>query len=163
MSSIPQLRAIYNEADEASTELEAFVGECERQLSENLRSSTLPDPQLVHAIAVAKVRAVETSIALCFKLKQEVGSFALMAESGFKHMDFLRRRRRHRHASARKHATNLAITGKQSIPSISVRGHSTVATDASFRRAFLGPRVSDSALPHNTMTRRYHTNTMTHH
>ena len=48
LSSIPQLRAIYAEADEASAELEAFVGECERQLSENLKSSTLPSPQLVY-------------------------------------------------------------------------------------------------------------------
>jgi len=32
---------------------------------------------------------VETSIDLCFRLKQEVGSFALMDDAGFKHMDFL--------------------------------------------------------------------------
>ena len=115
MSSIPQLRAIYNEADEASTELEAFVGECERQLSENLRSSTLPDPQLVHAIAVAKVRAVETSIALCFKLKQEVGSFALMADSGFKHMDFLQCCK---FAEASKPTTLLTASRERSTPAV---------------------------------------------
>ena len=32
---------------------------------------------------------METSIDLCFRLKQEVGSFALMDDAGFKHMDFL--------------------------------------------------------------------------
>merc|ERR1712146_638630 len=31
----------------------------------------------------------ETSIDLCFKLKQEVGSFALMGGTGFEQMDFL--------------------------------------------------------------------------
>merc|ERR1719454_1016669 len=41
------------------------------------------------AIAVAKVKAVENSIDLCFKLKQEVGSFALMGGTGFEQMDFL--------------------------------------------------------------------------
>ena len=34
-------------------------------------------------------QAVESSIDLCFRLKQEVGSFALMDDAGFKHMDFL--------------------------------------------------------------------------
>ncbi len=41
------------------------------------------------AIAVGKVKAVEDAIALCFALKQEVGSYALMAGSGFEQMDFL--------------------------------------------------------------------------
>lgn len=41
------------------------------------------------AIAVAKVKAVEGSINLCFALKQEVGSFALMTGTGFEQMDFL--------------------------------------------------------------------------
>lgn len=41
----------------------------------------------VAAVAVAKVRAVETVIQLCFKLKQAVGSYALMLGSGFEHLD----------------------------------------------------------------------------
>ena len=32
---------------------------------------------------------METSIDLCWRLKQEVGSYALMGSSGFKHLDFL--------------------------------------------------------------------------
>jgi hypothetical protein len=40
-------------------------------------------------IAVAKIRAVETSVELCHRLKQEVGSYALMANTGFEHTDFL--------------------------------------------------------------------------
>ena len=37
---------------------------------------------LVEAIAVAKVKAVEESIALVHRLKNEVGSYALMAGTG---------------------------------------------------------------------------------
>jgi hypothetical protein len=36
-----------------------------------------------------QVKAVEDSIEMCFRLKQEVGSFALMGDSGFGNMDFL--------------------------------------------------------------------------
>ena len=34
-----------------------------------------------------QVRAVETVIQLCFRLKQAVGSHALMVGSGFEHLD----------------------------------------------------------------------------
>jgi hypothetical protein len=44
---------------------------------------------LIEAIATGKVKAVEESISLCFRLKQEVGSYALMNNTGFEHMDFL--------------------------------------------------------------------------
>jgi len=43
----------------------------------------------VQAIAVAKIKSVEASIDLCFRLKQEVGSYALMGGTGFDNMDFL--------------------------------------------------------------------------
>mmetsp|Transcript_493 Transcript_493/g.1207 ORF Transcript_493/g.1207 Transcript_493/m.1207 type:complete len:163 (-) Transcript_493:335-823(-) len=69
--------------------MDAFVGKCEAQLSPLLRSGEVPTAELTHAIAVAKVKAVETSIDLCWRLKQEVGSYALMGESGFVHLDFL--------------------------------------------------------------------------
>ena len=59
------------------------------QLAECLRRSEPPPPELIDAIATAKVKCVEDSIDLCHRLKQEVGSFALMADSGFKTMDFL--------------------------------------------------------------------------
>ena len=54
-----------------------------------LTEEVLPSTELTDAIAVAKVRAVDESIELCFRLKQEVGSYALMAGSGFEQMDFL--------------------------------------------------------------------------
>merc|ERR1712217_815298 len=43
----------------------------------------------VEAIAAAKVKSVEVAIDLCWKLKQEVGSYALMTGCGFEKMDYL--------------------------------------------------------------------------
>jgi acyl-CoA oxidase len=89
LSDIPQLRAIYAEADDRAEELESFLDVCESKLNVCLTEEVLPSTELTDAIAVAKVRAVDESIELCFRLKQEVGSYALMAGSGFEQMDFL--------------------------------------------------------------------------
>ena len=89
LSNIPQLKALYEVNDRKLAELEDFVGKCELALSECLKQDKLPSSKLVDAIATCKVQAVENSIDACFKLKQEVGSFALMDSAGFKHMDFL--------------------------------------------------------------------------
>jgi acyl-CoA oxidase len=89
LSSIPQLRSLFAEAEAKTARLEAFVAKCEHQLVPLLISGAVPDAALTHAIATAKVRAVEGSIDLCWRLKQEVGSYALMGDSGFVHLDFL--------------------------------------------------------------------------
>jgi hypothetical protein len=89
LSNIPQLAAIYSENTAQMADLDAFVKSCEVALNACLQEGGTPSNTLVDAIATCKVRAVETSIAMCFKLKQEVGSFALMDDAGFKHMDFL--------------------------------------------------------------------------
>lgn len=89
LSNIPQLASLYDEADETLAGLERFVAAAEADLCICLRESTPPPADLVLAIATCKVRAVETSIDLTFRLKQEVGSFALMADAGFRHLDFL--------------------------------------------------------------------------
>lgn len=89
LSGIPQLRHLFAEADERAARIEAFVGRCEERLTPLLRTGALPGAALTQAIATAKVKAVETSIDLCWRLKQEVGSYALMGSSGFKHLDFL--------------------------------------------------------------------------
>jgi acyl-CoA oxidase len=54
-----------------------------------LKADKLPSIDLVEAIAVAKVKAVEETIALTHRLKNEVGSYALMADTGFGQSDFL--------------------------------------------------------------------------
>lgn len=89
LSNIPQLKSLYEEQEATTARLDLFVSRCEAELSHCLVSDTLPSSALVEAIASAKVKAVEASIDLTFRLKQEVGSFALMADAGFKHMDFL--------------------------------------------------------------------------
>jgi len=89
LSGIPQLRHLFAEGEEKAAQVEAFVQRCEERLTPLLHTGALPDAQLTQAIATAKVKAVETSIDLCWRLKQEVGSYALMGSSGFVHLDFL--------------------------------------------------------------------------
>ena len=89
LADIPQLKALFKDAAERADALEAFVGTCEDRLAPLLKTGAVPDADLALAIATAKVRAVEDSIDACWKLKQEVGSYALMGDSGFKHLDFL--------------------------------------------------------------------------
>merc|ERR1712039_1139368 len=89
LGNIPQLKALYKEADATLSRLERDVGICEQQLNQCLRAEKIPPTELVQAIAVAKVKGVETAISLCFRLKQEVGSYALMGDTGFEQMDFL--------------------------------------------------------------------------
>lgn len=89
LSGIPQLKALFQEAEKEAADLDAFVGECEHRLCECLRNDKLPSIDLVEAIAVAKVKCVENSIQACHQLQNEVGSYALMAGSGFENIDFL--------------------------------------------------------------------------
>ena len=87
LSMLPQLSSLYDEADEAFEYAERYAAACEAQLCAVLRRGGIPPPPLQEAIAVAKVRSVETVIQLCFRLKQAVGSHALMVGSGFEHLD----------------------------------------------------------------------------
>lgn len=89
LGSIPHVSALLSEADDTLRKLDRYCALVEKDLSVCLKANTIPDKALVERIAVAKVMAIETSISLCFQLKQEVGSYALMAGTGFEHMDFL--------------------------------------------------------------------------
>merc|ERR1719382_208260 len=89
LSTIPQLAHLFKEADSSLAHMEQFVGEVERRLADCLRTEKLPPLELVEAIAAAKVKAVELAIDLCWRLKQEVGSYALMTGCGFEQMDYL--------------------------------------------------------------------------
>jgi alkylation response protein AidB-like acyl-CoA dehydrogenase len=89
LASIPQLYSLFDEAESTTSTLEDFVGICEEWLTPHLLDGSVPSDELAHMIAVAKVKAVEHSIDLCWRLKQEVGSYALMGDSGFGSMDFL--------------------------------------------------------------------------
>ena len=89
LASIPQLASLFEEAEATAATLEAYVASCEAELTPLLKHGGIPSDALAHRIATAKVKAVEASIDLCWRLKQEVGSYALMGDSGFGSMDFL--------------------------------------------------------------------------
>mmetsp|Transcript_51922 Transcript_51922/g.116448 ORF Transcript_51922/g.116448 Transcript_51922/m.116448 type:complete len:464 (+) Transcript_51922:76-1467(+) len=89
LSSIPQLAHLYVEADKDLGRVEALGRVVEAKLCECLRTDKIPDNKLVEMVAVLKVKAIETSIAACFKLKQELGSYALMGGTGFDKLDYL--------------------------------------------------------------------------
>jgi acyl-CoA oxidase len=89
LSDIPQLKSLYAEANATLARLTTFTEACEAKLADALRKDVIPSKKLVQAIAVAKVQCVENAIGLCHRLKQEVGSYALMATSGFESLDFL--------------------------------------------------------------------------
>jgi len=89
LSEVPQLKALWVEADTALGRLDTFLTEVERRLADCLRGERLPPAELVEAIAAGKVKCVETAIDLCWRLKQEVGSYALMTGCGFEQLDYL--------------------------------------------------------------------------
>lgn len=87
LSVLPQLSALFKQADAAFTFAENYTRVCEQRLCECLRADRMPPGDLIEAIAVAKIRSVETVVQLCFRLKQTVGSRALMHGSGFESTD----------------------------------------------------------------------------
>lgn len=89
LSTVPQLNVLYGEAEREMQRVEKLRDAVTTQLCECLRADKLPSPQLVEMIAAFKVKAIETSISLCFRLKQELGSYALMGGTGFEKMDYL--------------------------------------------------------------------------
>jgi len=88
-STAPQLDDLYLEADARLTVMETMMSKIEEQLGATLSAGKPASMSLVEAVTVAKVKCIETSIELCFRLKQEVGSYALMGGSGFEKMDYL--------------------------------------------------------------------------
>ena len=89
LGTIPHIEALYVEAEKTLSHLEEFTRAVEAQLSKCLVQNGIPPPLLVQAIAVGKISAVEHAISLSFRLKQEVGSYALMGGNGFEDLDFL--------------------------------------------------------------------------
>ena len=89
LSSIPQLKKLFEENSENMKLLDTFVSKCESQLCSSLRNNEMPSLSLVEAIAVAKVKCVEDSIDFVHRLRNEIGSYALMHGTGFEQTDFL--------------------------------------------------------------------------
>ena len=82
LASMPPLRAVLEESFAAFDEMEAFTAGVEGRLNECLRAGTIPEPDLVDAIAVAKIKCIDVAIARCHALRLEVGSYALMHGTG---------------------------------------------------------------------------------
>ena len=89
LSAIPQLAALYTLAAAQEARMDVFLHRVEEAFCVCLRSGSRPPVSLVEAVAAAKVKAVEDAIELSHRLRQETGSYALMAKTGFEHTDFL--------------------------------------------------------------------------
>ena len=88
LSEMPQLRDVFDASYAALDEMAAFTAGVEARLNECLRSSTIPDDDLVDAIAVAKIRCIDVALERAHALRKEVGvarprtpSHALVAPS----------------------------------------------------------------------------------
>lgn len=89
LESMPQMRAVLDESYAALDSMEAFTSGVEERLNECLRAGTIPSPELVDAIAIAKIKCIDVAIQRCHALRQEVGSYALMHATGFELVDML--------------------------------------------------------------------------
>lgn len=87
--TIPHIQEIFKN-NQINYELcDRFVKMCEIKLTKYLRSRQLPNEELINDIAIAKIKCVEDSIKHVNTLQNEIGSYALMYESGFGERDFL--------------------------------------------------------------------------
>jgi acyl-CoA oxidase len=89
LSSMPQLRSVLDEGYQALDDLLAFAAGVEQRLNHCLRRGAIPDADLVEAIAVCKIRCIAVATERVHRLRQEVGSYALMHGTGFELVDML--------------------------------------------------------------------------
>ena len=85
--SMPQVQSRFEKSYKAIDEMVGFVAAIEERLCAHLRNGTIPDADLVDAIAVCKIRCIDVAIEASHKLRMEVGSYALMHKTGFELMD----------------------------------------------------------------------------
>ena len=83
LGSLPQLATLVEESYAQIDATSQFCAAVEQRLAVCLRSNTIPDADLVEAIGVCKIRAIDVSIERVHLLRMEVGSYALMAGTGF--------------------------------------------------------------------------------
>jgi len=89
LSQLPQLQVLFARAEKQLRVLERYTASVEARLAMHLRSGSIPEEDLVEAIAVCKVRDIEVATRLLHELEEEVGSYALTADSGFMYKDML--------------------------------------------------------------------------
>jgi len=89
LSEMPQLRAVFEESYAALDRMAEFTAGVEERLSACLRAGTIPDPHLVDALSVCKIKCIDVALQRVHALRQEVGSYALMHGTGFELADML--------------------------------------------------------------------------
>jgi len=89
LASMPQLRAVFTESEHQLSRMASFAAEVEHRLNAHLRAGSIPEPSLVEQIAVCKIRCIDVALQRCHALRLEVGSYALMHNTGFELMDML--------------------------------------------------------------------------
>lgn len=72
LSEMPQLRDVFDASYAALDEMASFTAGVESRLNECLRSNTIPDDDLVDAIAVAKIRCIDVALERAHALRKEV-------------------------------------------------------------------------------------------
>jgi len=89
LASMPQLAAVFEESYAELDAMASFTAGVEERLNACLRAGTIPDADLVDAIAVCKIKCIESAVERVHVLRQEVGSYALMHSTGFELCDML--------------------------------------------------------------------------
>lgn len=89
LAQMPQVRQVFEQSYKELDAMAAFAAGVEEQLNVHLINGTIPDPALVDAISVAKIRCIDTSLQRLTALRQEMGSYALMHDTGFALADML--------------------------------------------------------------------------
>lgn len=87
LASMPQLRSVFDESYRQLDEMMAFTSAVEEKLADCLRHGQIPDEELVDAISVCKIRCIDVAIQRVHALRMEVGSYALMHDTGFELVD----------------------------------------------------------------------------
>lgn len=89
LSDIHQIKSLFYEARRDQEKITRFLSRVERDLCSVLKRNALPDQSLIEKINAAKIVSVDSAISFTNRLKEEVGSYALIHGSGFENLDFL--------------------------------------------------------------------------
>ena len=89
LSTMPQLKHVLKTSYAKIDKMIAFTAAVENDLNECLLNDRIPDEELVEKIAVCKIKCIEVAIECAHALQLEVGSYALMHDTGFELFDML--------------------------------------------------------------------------
>ena len=89
LSNMPQLKNVLNNSYAKIDKMISFTAAVENDLNDCLRNDRIPDDELVEKIAVCKIKCIEVAIECAHALQLEVGSYALMHDTGFELFDML--------------------------------------------------------------------------